>query len=142
MSFSVSAWTLREKTIRPPTASPIPIISIAAPATIHHRVAFAPVFKGSRSSRCASSPSFRGFLSGIYPAYFRNQEPIASLWNCRNVSGILGVIVQRLPQLAYRHPEAAVKIDERIARPETPSKFLPADYLSRVFQERDQEPMG
>jgi hypothetical protein len=50
------------------------------------------------------------FLSGIYPAYFRNEEPISSLWNCLNVSGIVSVIVQRLPKLANRHPETAVKI--------------------------------
>jgi hypothetical protein len=85
---------------------------------------------------------FRGFMSGSYPAYFRNKEPISSLWNCLNVSGIVSVIVQRLPQLANSHAEAAVKINERIVRPEAASKFLPADYFSGVFQERDEEPMG
>jgi hypothetical protein len=83
-----------------------------------------------------------GFLSGLYPAYFSNKEPISSLWNCLDVSGIFSAIVQRLPQLANRHPEAAVKINERIVRPEAASKFLPADYLSRAFQERDEESMG
>ena len=97
----------------------------------------ASVFKGSRIFA-----RFRGFMSGIYPAYFRNEEPISSLWNCLNVSGIVGVIVQRLPQLANRHPEAAVKIDKRIVRPQAASKFLPADYFSGVFQERDEEPIG
>ncbi len=81
-------------------------------------------------------------MSGIYPAHFRNKESISSLWNCLDVSGIFGVIVQRLPQLANRNPETAVKINERIVRPEAASKFLPADYLSGVFQERDEEPMG
>jgi hypothetical protein len=76
---------------------------------------------------------FRGLMSGIYPAYFRNKEPISSLWNCLNVSGIVSVVVQRLPQLANRHAEAAVKINKRIVRPEAASKFLPADYLSGVF---------
>jgi hypothetical protein len=85
---------------------------------------------------------FGGFSSGIYPAYFTNKEPISSLWNCLNVSGIVGVIVQRLPQLANRHAEAAVKINERIVRPEAASKFLPADNLSGVFEQRDEEPMG
>ena len=55
-------------------------------------------------------------MSGIYPAYFRNEEPISSLWNCLNVSGIVSVIVQRLPQLANRHAEAAVKINKRIVQ--------------------------
>jgi hypothetical protein len=73
--------------------------------------------------------------------YFRNEEPISSLWNCLNVSGIISVIVQRLPQLANRHAEAAVKIDKRILGPQAVSKFLPADYLSGVFQERDEEPI-
>jgi hypothetical protein len=81
-------------------------------------------------------------MSSIYPANFRNKESIPSLWNCLDVSGIFSAIVQRLPQLANRHPEAAVKINERIVRPEAASKFLPADYLSRAFQERDEESMG
>jgi hypothetical protein len=85
---------------------------------------------------------FDGFLSGLYPAYFSNKEPISSLWNCLDVSGIFGVIVQRLPQLANRHPEAAVKINKRISRPEAASKFLATDYFSRVFEQRDQESMG
>jgi hypothetical protein len=84
----------------------------------------------------------RGFMSGIYPAYFRNKESVSSLWNRLNVSGIVGVIVQRLPQLANRHPEAAVKINKRIVRPETASKLLATDYLSGVFEQRDEESMG
>jgi hypothetical protein len=91
--------------------------------------------------QCIVAPC-RDFLSGLYPAYFRNKEPISSLWNCLNVSGIFCVVVQRLPQLANRHAEAAVKINERISRPEAISKFLPADYFSGVFQERYEEPMG
>src|SRR6266851_5073624 len=81
-------------------------------------------------------------MSGIDPAYFGNKEPIASLGNCLNVAGIIGVIVQRLPQFAHRHTKAAVKINERIVTPEAASKFLPADDFSGVFQERDEQPMG
>jgi hypothetical protein len=81
-------------------------------------------------------------MSGIYPAHFSNKEPISSLGNCLNVSGIFGIIVQRLPKLANRHPEATVKINERIVTPEAVSKFLPTDEFSGVFQERDEEPMG
>jgi hypothetical protein len=81
-------------------------------------------------------------MSGIYPAYFSDEEPIASLWNCLNEAGIVRVIVQRLPELANRHPETAVKIDERMVRPEAASKFVPANYLSGVLKERDQEPVG
>src|SRR5260370_21955560 len=80
-------------------------------------------------------------MNGIYPAYFGNEESISSLWNCLNVSRIVGVIVQRLPQLANRHPEAAVKINERIVRPEAASQFLPTDDFSGVFQERDEQPI-
>jgi hypothetical protein len=82
------------------------------------------------------------FGSGIGVVYLRDQEAIAPLWNRLNVSGIFGVIVQRLPQLANRHPKAAVKIHERIAGPEATSKFLPADDLSGVFEQRDEEPAG
>jgi hypothetical protein len=82
-----------------------------------------------------------GFMSGIYPAYFRNEEPIPSLWNRLNVPGIVSVILQRLPQLANRHPETAVEIDKRISRPETVSKFLAADGLSGSFEERDEDPI-
>jgi hypothetical protein len=84
----------------------------------------------------------RGFQCGIYPAYFRNEESIASLWNRLNVSGIVGVIVQRLPKLPNRNPETAVKIDKRISGPETASKFLSSDDLPGVFQKRDEEPAG
>jgi hypothetical protein len=84
----------------------------------------------------------RGFVSGIYPAYFRNEEPISSLWNCLNVSGIVSVIVQRLPKLANCHPETAVKIYKRVSGPETASKFLSSDHLSGVFQKRDEQPAG
>ncbi len=83
-----------------------------------------------------------GLIGDIYPPDFRNEEPIPSLWNCFNVSGIFGTIVQRLPQLANRHAEAAVKIYERISRPEAAAKFLSSDYFSGVFQKRDKEPMG
>ena len=69
----------------------------------------------------------RLFSVGIYPADLRNKEPIPSLWNRLNVSGIFGVIVQRLPKLANRHPETAVKINERIVTSEAASKFLPAE---------------
>jgi hypothetical protein len=81
-------------------------------------------------------------MSGIYPAYFRNKEPIASLGNCLDVAGGFGVIVQRLPQLSNRHAEAAVKIDERISRPEAASKFVATNYFSGAFKECDEEPMG
>src|ERR1700722_16668864 len=84
----------------------------------------------------------RAFLSGIYPAHFRNEEPISSLRNCLNVSGIVSVIVQRLSKLANRHPETAVKIYKRISRPETASKFVSSDYFSGVFQKRDEQPAG
>ena len=123
-----------------PTASPIPIISIAAPATTYHRVALAPVFKRLQIVAPCIVAQFRafqrsGFLSGIYPAYFRNEEPIPSLWNCLNVSGIVGVIVQRLPQLANRHAEAAVKINERIVQArggfEVPLELMTSPGFSR-----------
>jgi hypothetical protein len=82
-----------------------------------------------------------GLMSGLYPADLGNKEPISSLWNRLNVSGIFGVIVERLPKLANRHSKAAVKINERIAGPEAASKFLPADDLSGVFEERDEDPI-
>ena len=90
-------------------------------------------------SPCSALPRFR---SGIYSAYFRNKEPIASLWNCLNVSGIFSVIVQRLSELANRHPEAAVEVDEGIAGPEAISKLLAADDFSGGFKEREEEPIG
>jgi hypothetical protein len=68
-------------------------------------------------------------------------EPIPSFGNCLDVARLFGAIVQRLPQLANRHPEATVKINERIVGPEAASKFLPTDYFSGIFEERDQEPM-
>jgi hypothetical protein len=61
--------------------------------------------------------------------------------NRLNISGIVGIIVQRLPKLANRHPKAAIKINEGIVEPETASKLLPADDFSGVFQQRDEEPI-
>jgi hypothetical protein len=81
-------------------------------------------------------------MSGIYPAYFRNKEPIASLGNCLDVAGGFGVIVQRLPQLSNGHPEAAVKINERIVRPEAAAKFLTTDYFAGAFKECYEQPIG
>ena len=64
------------------------------------------------------------------------------LWNCLDVSGIFSVIVQRLPELANRHSEAAVEVNEGIARPEAASKFLAADDFSGSFEEHEEEPIG
>jgi hypothetical protein len=83
-----------------------------------------------------------GLRSGIYPVYFSDEEPIASLWNGLDVAGIFGVIVQRLPELAHRYPETAVKIYECISRPETASKFAAGDHFPGVFEECDEEPTG
>jgi hypothetical protein len=80
-------------------------------------------------------------MSSIYTAYFRNKEPISSLWNCLNVSGVFGIIVQRLPELANRHPKATVKINERIVTPQPASQLLPADDFSGVFEQRDEQPI-
>ena len=43
-----------------------------------------------------------------------------------------------LPTATRRLPS---KIDKRILGPQAVSKFLPADYLSGVFQERDEDPI-
>jgi hypothetical protein len=49
-------------------------------------------FQGIRIfARCGGFLS--GLMSGVYPADFRNKEPIPSLWNRLNVPGIFGVIV-------------------------------------------------
>jgi len=85
---------------------------------------------------------FGSFRSGLYLPHFRNKKPIPSLWNRLNVSGIVSVIVQRLPKLANCHPETAVKIYKRVSGPETASKFLSSDHLSGVFQKRDEQPAG
>jgi hypothetical protein len=82
------------------------------------------------------------FSSGVHPAYFGDKEPIAPLGDCLDVAGSFGVVLQRLPQLANRHAEAAVKIDERISRPEAASKFVATNYFSGAFKECDEEPMG
>jgi hypothetical protein len=81
-------------------------------------------------------------MSSADLAYFSNEESISPLWNCLDVSGVVSVINQRLPQLANRHAEAPVKIYKRISRPETASKFLSSDYFSGVFQKRDEEAAG
>jgi hypothetical protein len=70
--------------------------------------------------------------------YLRNKETISPLWNRLDVSGIFGVIVQSLSDLANRHPEAAVEVNKRIAGPEAASKFLAADHFSGSF-EQDEE---
>jgi len=90
-------------------------------------------------ARCGGFMS--GLMSGVYPADVRNKKPIPSLWNRLNVSGIFSVIVQRLPQLADCYAEAAVKINERIVKPQAASKLLPADDITVFFQKRDEEPI-
>jgi hypothetical protein len=80
--------------------------------------------------------------SGVHSSDFGNEEPISALWNCLDVARILGIVLQRLPELANRYAEAAVEIDERIAGPEPTSKFLAADDFSGSFQEHEKEPIG
>jgi hypothetical protein len=64
------------------------------------------------------------------------------LRNGLDVSGIFGVIVQRLSELANRYPEAAVEVDEGVAGPEAAAKFLAADEFSGSFEEHEEEPTG
>jgi hypothetical protein len=85
---------------------------------------------------------FRGVMSCIHTADVTDKESISALRDGLNIAGIIGVIVQRIPQLTHRHPQAAVKINKRIAGPEAASKFFTTDYFSGIFQERDEEPMG
>ena len=53
-----------------------------------------------------------------------------------------GVIAQRLPKFADRHAETAVKIHERIVRPEAASKVLAADDFSGSFEKHEEELIG
>jgi hypothetical protein len=82
------------------------------------------------------------FWSGIRSTDLRNKEPISALWNGLDVSGIFGVVVQRLSEFANRYPETAVEVDEGIAGPEAAAKFLAADDFSRGFEEDEEEPIG
>ena len=90
-------------------AAPAAATAAAGAAGIHKRFGSTHALRGVGLSlypgRClglvgrngAGKSTLVSILSGIYPAYFRNEKPIASLWNCLNVSGIVGIIVQRLP---------------------------------------------
>jgi hypothetical protein len=60
-----------------------------------------------RRMRAIASHWYRGLNVG-------NEEAVASLRNGLDILGILGVISERLPQLAYGHTEAAVEINKRI----------------------------
>ena len=64
------------------------------------------------------------------------------LWNGLDVSGIIGVVDQRFSELANRHPEAAVEVNKRIARPEASSKFLATDDSSGSFEKHEEESIG
>jgi hypothetical protein len=72
----------------------------------------------------------------------RTKETIAPLGNGLYISRTFGIVAKRLSQLAHRHAEAAVEINERIARPEAASKFLSSDDFSRAFKQCDKEPIG
>ena len=63
------------------------------------------------------------------------------LWDGLDVSGIVSVVIQRFSELANRHPEAAVEVNEGIARPEAVAKFLAADDLSGSLEEHEEEPI-
>lgn len=69
------------------------------------------------------------------------KETIAPLGNGLYISRTFGIVAKRLSQLAHRHAEAAVEINERIARPETASQFLPANDFSRTLKQCDKEPI-
>ena len=52
------------------------------------------------------------------------KETIAPLGNGLYISRTFGIVAKRLSQLAHRDAEAAVKVDERIFRPDTASQLL------------------
>jgi hypothetical protein len=72
--------------------------------------------------------------------YGRLEKAITSFRNCLDIPGTLGVVAQRLSQLANVDAQAAVKIDEGIFRPDAAPQFLAADHLSRIFQKHNQKP--
>jgi hypothetical protein len=67
-----------------------------------------------------------------------NEETVASLGNRLDVSGILGVIPQRLPHFANRNSQTAIKIDKGVALPDSALDFLTSDNPSGIFQ-KDHE---
>ena len=68
------------------------------------------------------------------------QETIAPLGNGLYISRTFGIVAKRLSQLAHRDAEAAVKVDERIFRPDTASQLLAGNDLSGALQKHDQKP--
>jgi hypothetical protein len=68
------------------------------------------------------------------------EEEISALGDGFNVAGVLGVIAKRFPQFADGHPQTAVEVDKSIVPPDAVAKIIAGDDLSRILQERDQEP--
>ena len=70
------------------------------------------------------------------------KRAIAALRNGLDKVGVLGVVVQRLPEFADRCSEATVEVNEGVAWPQTSSKLLATDDFSGVFQKHEEEPIG
>jgi hypothetical protein len=92
--------------------------------------------------RCPIAVRWRNFRNGIHSPDLRYKEPVSALRDGLDVSGIFGVVVQRVPEFANRHPEAAVEVDEGVAGPEAAAKLLAADDFSGSFEEHEEEAIG
>ena len=72
----------------------------------------------------------------------RGNESIPALRNCLDITGILGRIVQRPPQLIYRRVQTSFKIDKRPFAPEVVSQLLASHQISGMRQKSQQDLKG
>ena len=69
----------------------------------------------------------------------RSDEPVTTPREGLDVTGGLGRVAQRLPQLPHRRVEAVVEVDERVRRPELLPQLLSGHHLARALQEQGQQ---
>ena len=73
-------------------------------------------------------------------SHYRSDEPVTAARHRLNKSWIVGVVIERGPQLLQDHIETAVEIDVCAVGPKVLPKHLAADKISPCLQQKDQDP--
>ena len=69
-------------------------------------------------------------------------KPVTTFWKGLDIAGIIGGVSQGASELADRDIDSLVKVAEGLVGPQPVAQFLPADNLSRTFEQNLQKLQG
>src|SRR5499427_8328728 len=72
----------------------------------------------------------------------RHEEPVTSLSSRLDVTGMVGVIAQRLANLPNSAIKSYIEVNEGVSRPQLLLQLLPRDQCACVGQQLNQYPEG